>query len=273
MKLSYHMGGMIDKPFEEVTQHLSAIGYDAAEVMAGPKAHLNPETLTDSGRREIKAVLDHCHLAAAAVNPYTVSALAPMQKAGEAEAFFKRLLDLAVDLGAPTVNFLSGAIPEGDAESLKTVIEALRRIMPYAESVGKYISIHNHEGMCVDGPEKVLLLIDTIGSPNLKLTFDATNFHILHCSIPETALQLAPYIVHCHVKGVVGMYPDNKFLVPGEEGDEFNFRELASAFGEIGYQECISVETFSWMREDKAQIAYDMISKTLAELGLRGGQG
>ncbi|MCD6520452.1 MAG: hypothetical protein J7M05_11080, partial [Anaerolineae bacterium] len=63
------------------------------------------------------------------------------------------------------------------------------------------------------------------------------------------------------------------FLVPGEEGDELPFDAFARALGEVGFARYISVETFSWMREDKAELAYRMISETLHALGQREKSG
>ena len=65
------------------------------------------------------------------------------------------------------------------------------------------------------------------------------------------------------------MYPYSTFLIPGEEEDELDFRAFAKALGEGGYDRYVSVETFPHMRMEKAQIAFDMMSTTLRELGLR----
>ena len=93
--------------------------------------------------------------------------------------------------------------------------------------------------------------------------------HILHCDIPWCVQRLGPHIIHCHLKGVLGMYPFNHFLVPGEPADQLDFCAFAKALGEIGYDRTISVEVFSWMRQDKAKVAYGMMSECLAKLGLR----
>ena len=45
------------------------------------------------------------------------------------------------------------------------------------------------------------------------------------------------------MKGVIGKFPYNHFLVPGERGDEFPFDDFAAALGKAGYTGCISVET------------------------------
>ena len=269
IKISFHAGGFIDKPLPWVIEHLSGLGYDAIELMAGPQAHIKPDEATPESLAELKAMLDQNRLVAAAINPYTVGALTNMAEKGGEQEFYRQLIDIAVAVGAPTVNFLTGWIAEGDSRGWRILVNALRSLLPYAEERGVCMSIHNHEANIIDAPDKCRLLIDHVGSPNLRVLFDVTNFHILGCDVPWCVHRLGPHIIHCHVKGVLGMYPFNHFIVPGEPADQLDFRAFAQALGEVGYNGTVSVEVFSWMRQDKAQIAYDMMSPCLAELGLR----
>jgi sugar phosphate isomerase/epimerase len=269
IKISFHAGGFIDKPLPWVIEHLSGLGYDAIELMAGPQAHLKPEEATPERLAELKAMLDEHGLAAAAINPYTVKPLTNMAQEGGEQEFYRKLIDIAVAVGAPTVNFLTGWVAEGDTQGWRLLINALKPLLHYAEERGVCMSIHNHEATIVDAPDKCLLLIDHVGSPNLKVLFDVTNFHILGCDVPWCVRRLGPHLVHCHAKGVLGKYPFNHFLVPGEPADQLDFEAFAKALGEIGYDRTISVEVFSWMRPDKAKIAYRMMSDRLAALGLR----
>jgi len=181
------------------------------------------------------------------------------------------LVDIAVALGSPNVNFLPGWLSDGDQPAWELLIRALKALMPYAEQKGVNIAIHNHEANIIDAPDKCLRLIEAVGSPRLKVLCDITNFYILGSDVAQAVRRVGPYIVHCHLKGVVGKYPFNEFLVPGEEGDELPFDPFAAALGEVGYSGCISVESFKWMREDKAQLAYGMMSERLRALGLRNG--
>lgn len=269
MKISFHTGGLFYKPFPEVVEHLAKVGYDGVEVVVGPGTHADPANLSQAAERQaIKALVTEHGMAFSAVNPYRMGGLADMERKGEAQAYWRQLIDLAAEWGAPTVHFLAGGT-ENDTESWKNLIQALKRLAPHAEAKGVTLSIHNHEATLIDMPEKVLLLAEWVGSPAIKLNFDATNFHILRVDVRAAVKMLAPYIVHVHLKGVRGMYPYNQFLVPGEEDDQFDFPALAATLGEIGYQGFISVETFLWMPENKAEVAYRMVSDQLAELGLR----
>jgi sugar phosphate isomerase/epimerase len=131
------------------------------------------------------------------------------------------------------------------------------------------MNIHNHEATTIDAPDKVELLIRHVGEPSLRSLNDITNFYHLGADIAQVTERLAPVTAHCHVKGVQGMYPYSTFLIPGEEGDELDFRSFAAALGRSGYRRYVSVETFPHMRLEKARIAFAMMARVLRELGYR----
>jgi sugar phosphate isomerase/epimerase len=269
--LSFHTGGLADKPLAWVIGHLAEIGYDGIEIVCGPTAHLRPEVTTDE-LDAVRRLLEPQRLKVAAINPYTVKPLPEMARDSQAdtERFYERLIDIAVALGAPTVNFLTGKPPGSDADGWRGMISALKPILHYAGERGIDLTIHNHENHLIDTPDKARLLIQTIGVPNLKSLFDVTNFYILGSDVPEAVHRLGPFLRHAHLKGVIGMFPYNHFLVPGETGDQFPFDPFARALAEVDYEGHISVETFSYMREDKARLAFDFLAGRLRALSLRG---
>lgn len=269
--ISFHTGGFVDRPLPWVLEHLATVGYDGVEIVCGPEAHIRTGEPLGPQLAEAKALLKTLGLKVAAINPYTAPAMvnyAREDMAG-AERYWGMLLDIAVELGASKVNFLPGWLSDGDRPAWELLIRILKTLTARAERLGVNLAIHNHESMIIDAPGKCKVLIEQVGSPNLKVLCDITNFYILGSDVAEAVRDLAPHIVHCHVKGVVGKYPFNSFLVPGEEGDELPFAPFAEALGEIGYGEYVSVETFKHMREDKAELAYAMISECLRAQGLR----
>ncbi len=267
--ISFHSGGMVDKPLSSVIKILSEAGYDGIEIVCGPRAHIHPDEATAGHLQALRENLDKCRLKAAAINPYTVKPLAEMELEGGAQAFFRKLIDIAVALGAPTVNFLPGRLPASDTDGWRTLVTALKPLLHYAGERGINMTIHNHENHILDTPDKVRLIIEEIGLPNLKALCDITNFYILGSDIGWSVDRIGEHMIHSHVKGVIGKFPFNHFLVPGEPGDEFPFDEFSQALKMINYQGMVSVETFSFWREDKHRIAYDMIARSLKAHGLR----
>ena len=271
IQISYHAGGMKDKPLEDVVGILAGVGYDGIEMMCGPEAHIRSGEVSDSLLRDVRSLLTEARLVVPVINPFTAPNLMAMADGDRDEAirFYSLLQDVAADLGASGVNFLSGWSVKGDPHAWKVLIDVLKPLCSRAGEMGLTMNIHNHESNIIDAPDKVPLLIRHVDSPHLKLLMDITNFYHLGSDISETTRKLAPCIAHCHVKGVKGMYPFSQFLIPGEAEDELDFGSFAAALGEAGYDRSVSVETFPQMRREKAQIAFDMMDSVLRGLGLR----
>lgn len=269
--VSFHSGGHVDKPLPWVIEHLAGIGYDAIEIVCGPKAHILTGEPLEPQLVQAKELLTRHGLVVSAINPYTQPPMVNFAKEDfdGCVARWNQLIDIAVALDATHVNFLPGWLADGDTAAWRLLIDALKALMPFAEEKGKWVAIHNHEANIIDSPDKCLRLIETVGSPNLKVLCDITNFYILGADIGEAIRRVGPHIVHVHLKGVIGKYPYNEFVVPGDERDEEPFAPLATALGEIGYDRYISAETFTRQRQDKCQVAYDLIAPGLAAQGLR----
>lgn len=267
--ISFHTGGFQDKPFAWVARHLAEIGYDAVEIVCGPTAHIRTGEPLDPQIKSVRAVLVETGLRVAAINPYGVKPLPNHAQDEDVRAFYGTLIEIAAALNAPTVNFLPGRFPADCAGCWRRLVELLKPLLYDAGERNVCMTIHNHENMVLDTPDKVRLIIEQVGLPNLKSLCDITNYYILGGDIPSTVQRLTPHTIHCHLKGVVGKFPFNHFVVPGEPSDEFPFDEFVRALGSSGYTGNISVETFSYMREDKARIAHAMMSARLSALGLR----
>ncbi len=272
--ISYHSGGMVSKPLPWVIEHLGTIGYDAIEIVCGPEAHIRTGEALGPQIESTERLLARYNLRVSAINPYTMPCLVNLAKEDRDKAigFWSLLMDIAVALHAPTVNFLPGWLADGDTEAWKLLIEVLKALTPIAAQKGLDLAIHNHEAMIVDSPDKCLLLIEQVGAPNLKVLCDITNFYILGGDIAQAVQRVGPHIVHCHLKGVVGKYPYNRFVVAGEQEDDLTpagFDAFATALATVGYDRYISSEGFDWQRPDKAEIAHAMMSTRLRALGLR----
>ena len=270
--ISYHAGGMKDVSLREVITILADAGYDAIEMMCGPEAHIPSGEVTDSLLKEVKAMTTDHGLEVSVINPFAGPGLYQLAAEDQQGAIdhYALLQDVAVALGALGVNFLTGyGGDKGDAFAWRLLVDVLKPICRRAEELGLTMNIHNHEATTIDASSKVTLLIEHVGSDALKSLNDITNFYHIGEDIAEVTEKLGPLTVHCHVKGVTGMYPYSTFLIPGEAGDELDFRTFAESLGKTGYDKYISVETFPHMRMEKAQIAHDMMASTLKELGLR----
>lgn len=271
--ISYHAGGMKDLPLKQVVGILAEVGYDAIEMMCGPEAHIPSGRVNSALLKEISTMTEAHGLKVSVINPFTGKGLyhLALEDKQNATDHYALLQDVAVALGARGVNFLTGyGGDKGDAFAWRLLVDVLKPLCRRAEELGITMHIHNHEATTIDASSKVTLLIEHVGSDALKALNDITNFYHLGEDIAVVTEKLGPLTAHCHVKGVTGMYPYSTFLIPGEAGDELDFRTFAETLGKVGYANYISVETFPHMRMEKARIAYEMMAGTLQELGLRG---
>ena len=271
--ISYHAGGMKDLPLKQVVGILAEVGYDAIEMMCGPEAHIPSGRVNSALLKEIRTMTEAHGLKVSVINPFTGKGLyhLALEDKQNATDHYALLQDVAVALGARGVNFLTGyGGDKGDAFAWRLLVDVLKPLCRRAEELGITMHIHNHEATTIDASSKVTLLIEHVGSDALKALNDITNFYHLGEDIATVTEKLGPLTAHCHVKGVTGMYPYSTFLIPGEVGDELDFRTFAETLGKVGYANYISVETFPHMRMEKARIAYEMMAGTLQELGLRG---
>ena len=270
--ISYHAGGMKDLPLKQVVGILAEVGYDAIEMMCGPEAHIPSGRVNSALLKEIRTMTEAHGLKVSVINPFTGKGLyhLALEDKQNSTDHYALLQDVAVALGARGVNFLTGyGGDKGDAFAWRLLVDVLKPICRRAEELGITMHIHNHEATTIDTSSKVTLLIEHVGSDALKALNDITNFYHLGEDIATVTEKLGPLTAHCHVKGVTGMYPYSTFLIPGEAGDELDFRTFAETLGKVGYANYISVETFPHMRMEKARIAYEMMEGTLQELGLR----
>ena len=112
-------------------------------------------------------------------------------------------IDMAVHFNTNIVRVFTGDLPQDKSityeEGKKYVLEGLSAASKYAEEKEVLLCIENH-GLFAGRSDQVLEIINEIGSPALKSTFDTGNF-VLVGQNPENAVEeLKGYIDHVHVK-------------------------------------------------------------------------
>ena len=68
--ISYHAGGLQNLSLPEVIRMLSETGYDAIEMMCGPEAHIDSNSVTDQELKQVKSMVEDHGLKVAVINPY-----------------------------------------------------------------------------------------------------------------------------------------------------------------------------------------------------------
>jgi sugar phosphate isomerase/epimerase len=153
----------------------------------------------------------------------------------------RRIADVAARFGTTIVRVFSFFIPEGDdpGRYRQQVIERMRALADVAEERGVVLAHENEKKIYGDRPERCADLIESVGSPALRATFDAANF--VQCGVrPHTEGYglLRPYLVYLQVKDALAATGE---VVPAGQGDG-EVRETLAALRDSGFAGYVSLE-------------------------------
>lgn len=244
MKLGYSTWGMPTVQFDKAVKHLAALGYDGVELTVIPGYTTELSTLIPAERRWMRRLLQEHLLALPAIAAHSSLVETDPDTHATNMARLRAAVDLAVDLTLdgtpPAVNTTPGGGPDDWEAVQDRLVEQTGSLVEYAASRGVTIAMEPHVAASINSPERMLWLIQQVGSPYLRVNFDISHFDIVGMTIEETVPVLAPYSAHTHVKDQRGRHPDFEFLIPGE-GD-FDYVRYLKAMQAAGYEGFITVE-------------------------------
>jgi sugar phosphate isomerase/epimerase len=153
----------------------------------------------------------------------------------------RRIADVAAGFGTTIVRVFSFFIPQpGRPERYREqVIERMRALADIAEDRGIVLAHENEKEIYGDRPERCADVIESVGSPALRATFDAANF--VQCGVrPHTQgyALLRPYLVYLQVKDALAATGE---VVPAGQGDG-QVRETLAALRDSGFAGYVSLE-------------------------------
>ena len=134
-------------------------------------------------------------------------------------ARFSRALHVAETLGAPYLRLFSFFMPAGD-DPARHRDEVLRRMAVLTAAAGGHdvVLLHeNEKDIFGDSPARCLDIVESVGSEQLRLVWDAANF--VQCGVrpfTDGYALLRPYLEYVHVKDAVMATGE---VVPTGEGD------------------------------------------------------
>jgi sugar phosphate isomerase/epimerase len=163
-------------------------------------------------------------------------------------------VDMAVRFGAKVVRVFSGD-KAGDTsfeEAKSQIIKGLKKAAEYAQAQGVTLCLENH-GLFAGKAHQVREVIEAVGSPALRSTFDTGNFLLVGENPSEAIGKLKDYVSHVHFKDfqkVDDDYPGHAYAsTTGEkyvgkiagEG-EVDLRYILRALKDANYNGWLTVE-------------------------------
>jgi 3-dehydroshikimate dehydratase len=131
---------------------------------------------------------------------------------------FQLAVERAHDFTTPYVRVFSFYHPDEEAESCReSVLEQMRRMTEYAATAGIVLLHENEKGIYGDIPSRCRDLLESVGHPNLRATFDPANFIQSGSSPRQQAWpDLSEYVTYFHIKDAVSA---SGRVVPAGHGD------------------------------------------------------
>jgi len=177
----------------------------------------------------------------------TSSVGSPIGKIGiydDFEAHLRRLdraLQVAARLTARIVRIFSFWMPEGDDPAIHRdeVLRRMAALCDRAAGSGVILAHENEKGIYGNTPQRCLDIVESVGSPGLRLTWDAANF--VQCGVrPHTEgfAMLRPYLEYLQVKDA--LRATGEVVVAGDGDGEV--RETIRALHADGFDGFFSLE-------------------------------
>lgn len=196
--------------------------------------------LTDEQLGEVERILRAHQITLSSVG-------SPIGKVGVLDDFdahlkrFDRALEVARRFAAPYIRLFSFYIPEG-AEPSEHRDEVMRRMSALAAAATGHDVVLLHENerhIYGDVPQRCLDIVESVGSDNLRLAWDAANFVL--CGVrpfSEGYAMLRPHLEYVQIKDA--LFEDGS-VVPAGEGDG-EVRDTIRALRADGFDGFFSME-------------------------------
>jgi sugar phosphate isomerase/epimerase len=213
---------------------------------------------------------------------------APIDGDPEAElARMRAALDAAGRLGTTLVRVFSFYVPDGRyAEHRDEVLRRMSALAAEAEGRGMTLVHENESNIYGDTAERCRDLVESVGSPALRVAFDPANF--VQCGVrPMTDgwPLLRDYVVHVHIKDAVAVEREAPYPAPAPEGalmlsvrpageGDGEVRELLRELDRCGYDGILTLEPhlhFHLPEQDGAgrlHVAASALRGLVAEVGV-----
>jgi len=278
MKLAYGTYAMPTVPLEEAIPGLADIGYDGIEICVGPNRDRGDLADFDAARRAaLRQSLGDAGLGLPALfmlgsvfTPDAAAHQANLERLREA-AQLARDLGMA---GPPVLALGFGAGRDQWDDIRSRMVDLLGDYAALAEEHDFILAGEAHTGAAVNCSERITWLLDTVGSPRVRLHFDIVHLFLAGEPITAAVQRLLPYTAHTHVTDAIRK-DDGSFALVLPGTGQLDLVEYVGAMHEYGWDSFITLEisTMVWSQPEydvwgAAQHCYDVMQAAAAQAGV-----
>ncbi|MBU0609475.1 MAG: sugar phosphate isomerase/epimerase, partial [Armatimonadetes bacterium] len=245
MKFAYGTYAMPTVPLEEAIPGLAAIGYEGVEICVGPNRDRGDLSDFEAARcAHLRQLIADAKLSLPAL--FMLGSLYTPDDAAH-QANMERVragAQLARDLGMgepPVVAIGFGAGRDQWDDIRDRMVDLLGDYAALAEEHDFIVAGEAHTGAAVNCSERIAWLLDTVGSPRVRLHFDIVHLFLAGEGLSEAVERLLPYTAHTHVTDAIRKDDGSFALVLPGTGD-LDMVEYVGAMHRFGWRDLITLE-------------------------------
>ena len=269
---------------EEALKRIARTGFSGVDIWAD-SPHLDPLRDNADERRDIKKLCEDLGLEipALAVNGgglamrYNFSYSKDWMLRQTVD-YYKACVGLAVDIGSPSINMISGHMMYGTTreQAWKWNRECMSEVCEYAGQNNVTMCLHTltpSESRVVVTLDDALRMHEEIDSPACKIMIDTADQNITDPNLSDAVRKVKGKIVYCHISDNAGEGRGLVHNLPGH--GTVNWRHFVQALHEINYTGYLTLQLYAgspidpdaWQEE-----AFQYMKNVLSEVGVYEGK-
>lgn len=273
--LSFGTYGLWMLSSDDALELVGRTGYDGVEIALMPGWPTEPRLLSTSVRSRLRHRLGDLGMRVPAVVE-TLLAMDPEQSRADNLDRIRRATDLGVELspGRPPILETVLGRKSHEWETVKQgIVDEVGEWAQLAAERNTVICFKPHAGHAVNNVERSLWLIEQVGSPNFRCTYDYSHLWLQGLDLVPSLEDLLPVSPYIHLKDAEGVLGEHRYLLPGD--GETDYLELFRQLLRHDYVGFATVEVSSHIHRRRdyqpiatARLCYQRMSVAFEAAGL-----
>jgi myo-inositol catabolism protein IolH len=270
-------------PLREMVRAVAEVGYEAIEL--SPRPDFCPFFVHPRADRdriaELRDALDETGVAVASVLPLYRWSSPDEDERQAAVRYWKRAIQITVDLGCPTMNSEFNGRPEAAGASEAQWWRSMEELLPVFEREGITLHLEAHPDDFVERNDEAVDLVRAVDSDNVKYLFCAPHTFHLGDDVAAMIRYAGPKLAHVHIADTFNHKASSglRYIVnpPGSPArvhqhldigqGEVDFDAFFAALAEVGFDGIATSCVFAWEERALDSAAF-MLKEITARLGV-----